>query len=60
MSVERRPIGAVAGIAGLIGAVCVIGSAPGASAAEVAAGLLAFGLLWLAVASIDTDDDGIW
>jgi hypothetical protein len=48
------------GWSGLIGAVCVIGSAPGATAVDVAEGLLAFGLLWLAAASVDTDDDGIW
>lgn len=52
-------VGAVAGIAGLIGAVCVIISAPGATAVDVAAGLLAFGVLWLAVASIDIGDDEI-
>jgi len=52
--------GSLIGWSALIGAVCVISSAPGATAVDVAAGLVAFGLLWLVATSVDTDDDGIW
>lgn len=54
-----RALGAMAGATGLIGAVGVISSAPGATGFDVIGGLVAFGLVWWLAAAVDQDGDAI-